>query len=81
MSLLIQAQTTQDEDEIMECLTLVLKSARLGLVHESIDVNSIGSYTSQYSEPYRTLNFDADRPFHLGSWFACKFSRSASPCP
>lgn len=47
MSLLIQAQTTEDEDEIMECLDLVLKSARLGLVHESIDVNSINSYTSQ----------------------------------
>lgn len=61
MSLLIQAQTTDDEDEIVECLTLVLKSARLGLVHESIDVNSISSYTSQYPHPYLMLIYDADK--------------------
>lgn len=56
MSLLIQAQTTDDEDEIVECLNLVLRSAKLGLVHESIDVNSISSYTSQYSKPCCTLD-------------------------
>lgn len=52
MSLLIQAQTTEDDDEIVECLNLVLKSAQLGLVHESINVHEISSFTSQYSRPF-----------------------------
>ena len=47
MSLLIQAQTSDDDNEIEECLQLVLKSARLGLMHESVDVNHISSYTSK----------------------------------
>ncbi|KAF6825466.1 duf1237 domain protein [Colletotrichum plurivorum] len=45
MSLLIQAQTSEDDKEITECIDLVLRSARLGLVHESVDVNHITSYT------------------------------------
>lgn len=48
MSLLIQAQTTEDESEIMGCLDLVLKSAKLGLIHESIDVNAGQSYTRSW---------------------------------
>lgn len=48
MSLLIQAQTTEDEKEISECLDLVLKSAPLGLIHESVDVNNIRSYTRSW---------------------------------
>ncbi len=48
MSLLIQAQTSDDDDEITECLDLVLKSARLGLIHESVDVNYIATYTSAF---------------------------------
>lgn len=47
MSLLIQAQTSENDEEITECLDLVLRSARLGLVHESVDVNRISSYTSK----------------------------------
>lgn len=46
MSLLMQARTTDDDEEIQECLSLVLNSARLGLVHESISVNHVRSYTS-----------------------------------
>jgi uncharacterized protein len=52
MSLLIQAQTSDDDAEIKECLDLVLNSAKLGLVHESVDVNFITSYTSE-SGPLR----------------------------
>lgn len=45
MSLLIQAQTSDDDSEIMECINLVRNSSLLGLVHESINVNNIKSYT------------------------------------
>ncbi|KAK4134179.1 glycoside hydrolase family 125 protein [Trichocladium antarcticum] len=48
MSLLVQAQTSEDDDEIVECLQLVLKSSRLGLVHESINVNYPASYTRSW---------------------------------
>ena len=48
MSLLNQIQTSDDDNEIQECLELVLDSARLGLMHESIDVNHITSYTSEW---------------------------------
>ncbi|KAM0323523.1 hypothetical protein ACHAQA_008804 [Verticillium albo-atrum] len=48
MSLLIQAQTSDNDAEIKESLELVLKSAKLGLVHESIDVNYITSYTRSW---------------------------------
>lgn len=47
MSLLMQAQTSDDDEEIMGCLDLVLKSAKLGLIHESINVDSRTSYTSK----------------------------------
>ncbi|KAI1463038.1 glycoside hydrolase family 125 protein [Daldinia caldariorum] len=48
MSLLIQAQTSDDDEEISECLDLVLKSGKLGLIHESVDVNFISSYTRSW---------------------------------
>lgn len=48
MSLLIQARTTSNETEIKECLELVLDSAKLGLVHESIDVQHISQYTRSW---------------------------------
>lgn len=49
MSLLIQAQTSDDDVEIKECLDLVLKScSRLGLVHESVDVDYPLSYTRSW---------------------------------
>ncbi|ROT41854.1 Six-hairpin glycosidase-like protein [Sodiomyces alkalinus F11] len=48
MSLLIQAQTSDDDDEIKECIDLVLNSAKLGLVHESVNVNHLTSYTRSW---------------------------------
>ena len=48
MSLLIQAQTSDDDDEIQGCLDLVLSSARLGLIHESVDVNHVAAYTRSW---------------------------------
>ncbi|KAH8879436.1 Six-hairpin glycosidase-like protein [Thozetella sp. PMI_491] len=48
MSLLIQAQTSDDDAEILECLGMVLQSSKLGLVHESVDVNMAASYTRSW---------------------------------
>ncbi|EED12850.1 DUF1237 domain protein [Talaromyces stipitatus ATCC 10500] len=45
MSLLVQAQTTDNDTEIMDCINLVINSSRLGLIHESINVNNITDYT------------------------------------
>jgi meiotically up-regulated gene 157 (Mug157) protein len=45
MSILVQAMTTDDDEEIKASLNLVLRSARLGLVHESINVKKITDYT------------------------------------
>lgn len=45
MSLLMQAQTSDSDDEIKRCLNLVRNSSLLGLVHESINVNDITQYT------------------------------------
>lgn len=45
MSLLIQAQTSNNDTEIMDCINLVRNSSLLGLIHESINVDDIKSYT------------------------------------
>ena len=45
MSLLLQAMTTDDDEEITENLHLVLRSCSYGLVHESINVNVMRDYT------------------------------------
>lgn len=45
MSLLLQSMTSDNDTEITECLALVLGASRLGLVHESINVNRILDYT------------------------------------
>ncbi|KAF2459024.1 hypothetical protein BDY21DRAFT_370526 [Lineolata rhizophorae] len=48
MSLLVEAMTSEDDGEITEALRLVKESSLLGLVHESIDVNLIRSYTRSW---------------------------------
>ncbi|KAG9251836.1 uncharacterized protein F5Z01DRAFT_252953 [Emericellopsis atlantica] len=48
MSLLMQAQTSDDDAEIKECLRLVLSSSKLGLIHESIDVTHASQYTRSW---------------------------------
>ncbi|KAK4126056.1 glycoside hydrolase family 125 protein [Parathielavia appendiculata] len=48
MSLLVQAQTSDDDEEIMECLRLVLNSSKLGLIHESVNVDYAQSYTRSW---------------------------------
>ncbi|KAK7529703.1 hypothetical protein IWX50DRAFT_711192 [Phyllosticta citricarpa] len=48
MSLLVQAMTSSDDDEIMNAISYVRNGSRLGLVHESVDVNFIKSYTRSW---------------------------------
>lgn len=48
MSLLVQAMTTDDDKEIEDSLTSVLHASKLGLVHESIEVNRISEYTRSW---------------------------------
>ncbi|KAM3511135.1 hypothetical protein MY11210_005186 [Beauveria gryllotalpidicola] len=48
MSLLVQAQTSDDDDEIMECVNMVLGASLKGLVHESVDVNYVAQYTRSW---------------------------------
>jgi hypothetical protein len=49
MSLLVQAQTSDDDEEIMGCLQMVLSSSKLGLIHESVNVDHSTSYTRKLS--------------------------------
>ncbi|KAI3323329.1 glycoside hydrolase family 125 protein [Xylariaceae sp. AK1471] len=48
MSLLVQARTSDDDEEITECLDLVLRSSKLGLIHESVNVDVLSSYTRSW---------------------------------
>jgi len=48
MSLLVQAMTSEDDDEISKALESVKKASPLGLVHESINVNIRQDYTSKW---------------------------------
>lgn len=45
MSRLVQAMTSNDDNEITDSLQAVLQSSRLGLIHESINVDRILDYT------------------------------------
>ncbi|KAI9729144.1 MAG: hypothetical protein M1834_007051 [Cirrosporium novae-zelandiae] len=48
MSLLVQAMTSNDDAEILECVNLVKNSSHLGLVHESVNVNRPSEYTRSW---------------------------------
>jgi meiotically up-regulated gene 157 (Mug157) protein len=48
MSVLMQAQTSDDDEEIKECLEKVKSVSLLGLVHESINVNRGRDYTRSW---------------------------------
>ncbi len=48
MSVLVQAMTSDNDDEITKCLEAVKKVSKNGLIHESVDVNHSRSYTSKY---------------------------------
>ena len=48
MSLLVQALTSDDDSEILDSINAVRDSSRLGLVHESININDIEDYTRSW---------------------------------
>lgn len=55
----------------MGCLDFVLRTAKLGLIHESIDVNSGGSYTSKLtSKRSFSESIVLTCATFVGSWFA-----------
>ncbi|KAI8942700.1 hypothetical protein NX059_000748 [Plenodomus lindquistii] len=48
MSVLVQAMTSDDDDEIMHCLASVRNVSRLGVVHESVNVKDAGRYSRSW---------------------------------
>ena len=46
MSIIVKALTTSDEEEIANCLEMLLAAtANTGLMHESFNKNDVGEYT------------------------------------
>ncbi|KAI5286917.1 hypothetical protein KEM54_006402 [Ascosphaera aggregata] len=45
MSVMVAARTSDSDAEITEALNMVRDSSRLGLVHESVNVNNVNKYT------------------------------------
>ncbi|PGH02457.1 hypothetical protein GX51_04625 [Blastomyces parvus] len=48
MSVLVRAQTSDDDDEILESINMVRDASLLGLIHESVDVNNVADYTRSW---------------------------------
>ena len=49
MSRLVQAMTSNDVEEITKCINDVRDTSRLGLIHESVNVNRVSDFTSKSS--------------------------------
>lgn len=69
MSLLVQAMTSDDDEEITEAINYVKAASKLGLVHESVDVNYLKSYTSK-SLRHRYVMTPWKLILVSGPWFA-----------
>ncbi|KAL9059613.1 MAG: hypothetical protein Q9162_001118 [Coniocarpon cinnabarinum] len=48
LSKLVEVMTSNDDDSIMENLALVKKASALGLIHESVNVDSVRDYTRSW---------------------------------
>ena len=48
MSRLVQVMTSEDDEEVEEGLRAVLKTCKLGLVHESVNVERVADYSSGF---------------------------------
>ena len=55
MALLLEAMTSSNDTEISALLTLVRNASRLGLVHESVNVDRLALYTSAPCRPLTSL--------------------------
>lgn len=64
--------TSDSDQEITECLKLVLSASRLGLVHESINVNRIHDYTRSW------FACKLNHPFIAGALLTNEKGRTAS---
>ena len=64
MALLVQAMTSDDDDEIMQCLRAVKNVSTLGLINESVNVLYPFEATSEFP------GFCLTCLITLGSWFA-----------
>jgi len=64
--------TSDDDKEISECINLVLHASKLGLVHESINVNRILDYTRKLISPLPNIPLfqNCSAKTSIGSWFA-----------
>ena len=85
MSLLVQALTSDDDVEIMDCVNAVKNVSLMGLINESVDVqmgansitrswfawaNSVFAQTVLYlAEKKPELIFESDRPYKVGEGF------------
>lgn len=68
ISRLVQAMTSSDDDEITDALQAVRDSSRLGLMHETINVDRVLDFTRKPRWPIFCL-FDLTN-YCTGSWFA-----------
>ena len=63
--------TTNDDEEIKKLLDMVLQASKLGLIHESVNVNSLAQYTSK-SPPLLFLSLSLLCEKMLISWGRCR---------
>lgn len=61
--------TSDDDKEIKDCIELVLRASKLGLVHESINVNRILDYTRKCRKSPPCITSQVTDCM-IGSWFA-----------
>ena len=47
----MQAMTSESDEEIMTCLGSVKNVSRVGLIHESVNVNNWSDYTRKFCFP------------------------------
>ena len=51
LSKLVEAMTSDDDQDIMDNLALVKRASSLGLIHESVNVDSVRDYTRELPNP------------------------------
>ena len=57
MSRLVQAMTSNDVEEITKCINDIRDTSKLGLIHESVNVNRVSDFTSKSSSEAMVSRF------------------------